>query len=164
MRSTNALLSVFQWMHCKHDVLSVRSWEISLKFDLFDDSKANYCKVCRHCGRPCRNGQTETRFRLGGGLEWAQGIVLDEVQIPHVKGQLWGIGAPIVKYVDFLPWAVQKWLNRFAVWVANSIGPKDAQVKSYSPDDTLPWAVQKWLNWSICRLGCGLGWAQEAQT
>jgi len=26
--------------------------------------------------------------------------------------------------------------------------------------DPLPWAVQKWLNLSICRLGCGLGWAE----
>jgi len=24
----------------------------------------------------------------------------------------------------------------------------------------LPWAVQKWLNRSICRLACGLGWAE----
>ena len=28
------------------------------------------------------------------------------------------------------------------------------------PDDTLPCAVQKWLNRSICRLGCGLWWAE----
>ena len=28
------------------------------------------------------------------------------------------------------------------------------------PDDILPWAVHKWLNWSICHLGCGLGWAK----
>jgi len=26
--------------------------------------------------------------------------------------------------------------------------------------DILPWAVQKRLNRSICRLGCGLGWAE----
>jgi len=26
--------------------------------------------------------------------------------------------------------------------------------------DFLPWAVQKQLNRSICRLGCGLGWAE----
>jgi len=26
--------------------------------------------------------------------------------------------------------------------------------------DFLPWAVQKWLNRSICRLGCGLAWAE----
>jgi len=43
---------------------------------------------------------------------------------PHGKAQLWGIGAPIVKYKDFLPWAVQKngWTDQFAVWVVDSIG------------------------------------------
>ena len=30
----------------------------------------------------------------------------------HRNGQFLGKGAPIVKYLDFLPWAVQKWLNR----------------------------------------------------
>jgi len=44
------------------------------------------------------------------------------------EGAILGIGAPIAKYRDFLPWA-----------------------------------VQKRLNWSICRLGCGLGWAEEVQ-
>jgi len=34
-----------------------------------------------------------------------------EVQIPHWKGQFWWIGAPIVKYRHFLPYAVQKRLN-----------------------------------------------------
>jgi len=33
------------------------------------------------------------------------------VQIPHLKGQFWWIGAPIVNYRHFLPWAVQKRLN-----------------------------------------------------
>jgi len=47
------------------------------------------------------------------------------VHIPHEKGQCWGKGLPMVKYRDFLPWAVQKRLIR-----------------------------------SICRLGCGLGWAE----
>jgi len=36
---------------------------------------------------------------------------LGEVQIPHDKGQFWGKGSLIVKYRDFLPLAVQKWLN-----------------------------------------------------
>jgi len=33
------------------------------------------------------------------------------VQIPHEKGQFWGKWSPIVKYRDFLPWAVKKPLN-----------------------------------------------------
>jgi len=68
--------------------------------------------------------------------------------------------------------------DRFAVWVVDLGGPKEARVQSYSADwvsmhnfnrirqvvpmypTTLPWAVQKWPNWSICRLGCGLVWAE----
>jgi len=44
---------------------------------------------------------------------------------PNGNGQFWWIGSHIVKYRHFLPWAVQKRLNR-----------------------------------SICRLGCGLKWAE----
>ena len=39
-------------------------------------------------------------------------LELDEAQILHEKGQFWGKGTPVVKYRDFLPWAVQKQLNR----------------------------------------------------
>ena len=44
-------------------------------------------------------------------------------------------GRPIVKYRDFLSRAVhQTWsVDRFAVWVVDSGGPKEAQVQSYSP-------------------------------
>jgi len=69
--------------------------------------------------------------------------------------------------------AVELWKNgwtyRFAIWIVDSVGPKEAQVQSCSPgsanvpDDTLPWAVRKRLNWSICRLGCAwLGWTEES--
>ena len=59
---------------------------------------------------------------------WAQnGPRNHDVQIPHEKGQFLGKGSPIVKYKDFLPWVVQKRLNR-----------------------------------SICRLGCGVGWAEKS--
>ena len=37
---------------------------------------------------------------------------LDGIQIPHEKGQFLGKRSPIVKYRDFLPWVVQKRLNR----------------------------------------------------
>jgi len=67
-----------------------------------------------------------SRCHLGWGLGWAKGTTcLLGVQIPYEKGQFWEKGSPIVKYRDFLPWA-----------------------------------VQKWLNWSICCLGCGLGWTE----
>jgi len=46
------------------------------------------------------------------GLAWTQGIMRYKgVQIPHEKGQFWWIGAPIVNYRHFLPWAVQERLN-----------------------------------------------------
>jgi len=48
---------------------------------------------------------------LDCGLRMAEGIELVGVQIPHEKGQFWGKGSPIVKFRDFLLWAVQKWLN-----------------------------------------------------
>jgi len=50
---------------------------------------------------------------LGCGLAWPKASrVTWEVQIPHRKGQFWWIGAPIVKHRHFLPYAVQKRLNR----------------------------------------------------
>jgi len=57
------------------------------------------------------------------------------VHIPRWKGQFLGKRAPIVKYRDFLSRAVhQTWsVDRFAVWVVDSGGPKEAQVQSYSP-------------------------------
>ena len=44
----------------------------------------------------------------------------------------------IVKYRDFLPSAVQNngRTDRFAVWVVDSGGLKEAQVQSYSPGGT----------------------------
>jgi len=105
---------------------------------------------------------------------------LDGVQIPHEKGQFWGKGSPIVKYRDFLPWAVQKLLNRSICRLGCALGWAEgstnstvfarwrqcAQFQSYSPgganvpDNSLPWAVQKRLNWWICHLDCGLGSAE----
>jgi len=53
------------------------------------------------------------------------------------RGNFGGKGRPysIVKYRDFLLWALYRnsWIGRFAVWVVDSGGPKEAQVQSYSP-------------------------------
>jgi len=63
--------------------------------------------------------------------------VLDGVQIAHEKEHFWEKASPIVKYRDFLPWAVQKRPNRsicrLSCGLVDSGGPKDAQVQSYSP-------------------------------
>jgi len=43
------------------------------------------------------------------------------------------VAHPIVKYRDFLPWVVGNgWTDRFAAWVVDSGGLKEAQVQSYS--------------------------------
>ena len=87
--------------------------------------------------------------------------------------------SPTLKYRHFLPWVVQKRLNRSICRLGCGLGVgrrklsvafarwrQCAQLQSYSaggasvPNDTLPWAVQKWLDRLICRLGCGLGWAE----
>ena len=55
---------------------------------------------------------------------------LNGVYIPHVKGQFCGKGAPIVKYRDCLPWAVQNgWTDRNAVWVVGLCGPKEPYIR-----------------------------------
>jgi len=48
--------------------------------------------------------------------------VSDVVQIPHGKGEFWRKGAPTVKYRDFLPCAVQKWLNRSTCHLGCGLG------------------------------------------
>jgi len=54
-----------------------------------------------------------SRCRLDYGLAWSQSIMCYMgIQIPHLKGQFWWMGAPTVNYRHFLPSAVQKRLNR----------------------------------------------------
>ena len=75
--------------------------------------------------------------------------MLHGVQIPHKKEQLWWIGAPIVKYRHFCRKLCKNgWTDRFAVWVVDSSGPKEAQVQSYSSGE---------YDWTVClRRRCGL--------
>jgi len=49
---------------------------------------------------------------------------LDGVQIPLWEGSILGEEAPVVRYRDFLPWAVQKWLNRSTChfWLWTQVG------------------------------------------
>ena len=94
--------------------------------------------------------------------------VLDGVQITPGEGAILGKGTSIVKYRDFLPWAVQNaWTDRFVVWVVDSGGPKEAEVQSYSPGcANVPRRRAHWhigatwrirLNWTVhLRRRCGL--------
>ena len=65
---------------------------------------------------------------------WAQGIVLDGVKISHGRGNFWGKGRPLQSICREL----QKngSTKRFAIWVVDLGGPKEAQVQSYLPGGT----------------------------
>jgi len=54
--------------------------------------------------------QNRWRCRLGCGLGWAQGIVLDGVQIPLEKGQFLGKGSPIDFFCELCR---NGWTDRF---------------------------------------------------
>jgi len=73
------------------------------------------------------------------------------------------------------------WTDRDAVWDEDSGGPGNHALDGvdiphgkgqfwgkWAPNvkyrDFLPWAVQKRLSRSICRLGCGLGWAEGSRS
>jgi len=63
-------------------------------------------------------------------LGWAQGITNDiGVQIPHGKGHFWE-WPPIVMHRDFLPWAVQKRLNRSNCRLGCGLGWAEGSTRS----------------------------------
>ena len=94
----------------------------------------------------------------------------------HDSGQFWwGRGFPL--YSIGTQSSVQEWLNQSRCCLGYGLVSKEACIRwgpnptceaaitvgkdmPGIPDDTVPWSVQKWLNRSICRLGCGLGWAK----
>jgi len=106
--------------------------------------------------------------------------VLDGVQIPHGKGQIWGEEhAQTYSMTLWCELCKSSWTNviniPFGLWT--QLGPRKhvlhgAQIPHVKgqllgkrtcpgmPNDTLPSAVQKWLNRSICYLGCALKWAK----
>ena len=56
------------------------------------------------------------------------------VQIPHGKGQFLGEEEPVVSIGTFCRELCRNsWTNRFAIWIVDSGGPKEARVQSYSP-------------------------------
>ena len=84
--------------------------------DNFKGRGTAHCKVWQHSA--VISAKMAELIEMPFGL-WAwmgsRNHVLDGVHIPHWKGQFWGKGAPTAKYRDFLPWAVQKWLNQ-SIW------------------------------------------------
>jgi len=140
-------------------------WSVVTDLVVWSTSQSVCLSVC--CSRePCKNGWTDRDAVWIVGSDWPKESWVRWGSKSPWKGQFWGKGAPIVKYRDFLPWAVQKrlnWLNssldcglRWAKGSTSSIvvarWRQCAQFQSYSPggtnvpDDTLLWAVQKRLN------------------
>jgi len=102
------------------------------------------------------------------------------VQIPHGKREFWGGRRPTVKYIGTLCGSrcTNGWNDRDTILVEDSGGPREPCIRfgSRPPmtmgnfwgrrahckySDFLRWAVQERLNRSICRLDCGLEWAEE---
>jgi len=52
------------------------------------------------------------------------------VQMPHGKGQCWGKSCPVIKYRDFLTWAVQKWLKRSICRMGCGLGLAEGSTSS----------------------------------
>jgi len=104
------------------------------------------------------------RCRSGCGLGWPQGIMCwMGVQIPHAEVQFWGKAAPIVKYRDFLPWAVQKRLNRSIYRLGCGLGWADRRKHKFShirqvmPMCPSSIVFASWRQWTIrVRRCCGL--------
>jgi len=63
-------------------------------------------------GHLCENSWTDRDAVWTACSDWPKKSRIRWGPDPHKKGQFWGKGSPIVKYRDFLPWAVQKRLNR----------------------------------------------------
>jgi len=108
-----------------------------------------------------------SRCRLGLRLGYSAGNhILDRSpdRPTPPEGAIFGERRVHCKYRGFLPWAVQYgWTDRFAVWIVDSGGPKEAQVQSYSPGGA---SVPTWegtlappgeYDWTVClRRRCGL--------
>ena len=69
---------------------------------------------------------SQSSSRLGWGLCWAQGTILDGVQIPHweraiLRGKGWHIG------MLWRELCKNSWTDLVAVYVEDSVGPKDLE-------------------------------------
>jgi len=152
------------------------------------------CPIVKYrtlCGHMCKNGWTDRDAIWILGSDWSkESWIRWGSRSPHERGSILGKGMPVLQYGDFLPWAVQKqlnrlvchlgcglawaewstqvqsylpsgasvhnfnlirevapmyqmtlcrelcknsWTGRFAIWVVESCGPKEAEVQSHSP-------------------------------
>jgi len=70
-----------------------------------------------------------------------------------VKGQFWGKGMPIVKYSDFLPWAVPKWLNRLICRVGCGF--------RWAEGSTCSIVFARWRQWALMGGHIGAPWQTQ---
>jgi len=78
-----------------------------------------------------RLNQSWCRLDCGLDSDWLkESWISCRVQIPHRKGQFWGKGSAIVKYRDFLPWAVDKRQNRSICLLAYGLGCAEGSTSS----------------------------------
>jgi len=104
--------------------------------------------------------------RLDYGLGLAQGIMSYMGSRSRMrKGNFGGKGRPLLSIGTFCSELCRSgWTNRFAICVVDSSRMKKAQVHNFSRIHPVAPMYQKRLNWSICRLSCGLGWAEGSTT
>jgi len=104
--------------------------------------------------------------RLDYGLGLAQGIMSYIGSRSCMrKGNFGGKGRPLLSIGTFCSELCRSsWTNRFAICVVDSSRMKKAQVHNFSRIRQVAPLYQKRLNWSICRLSCGLGWAEGSTT
>jgi len=70
-----------------------------------------------------------TQVGAGNHVRW-----VSRYTTPHRKGQFWGKEERILNIETFCHELCKNgWIDRFAVWIVDSGGPKEAQVQSYLP-------------------------------
>jgi len=92
--------------------------------------------VC-HTGEPCKNGWTDRDAVCIVGSDGPTESWIRWVHIPPWEGVILETRSPIVKYMYTLCRELSRngLTDRFAVWVVNLGGPKEAPVQSYSTYD-----------------------------
>jgi len=96
------------------------------------------CRSVCHTSEPCKNGWTDRDTvwveNSGGPREPCVRLGGPESRCPMRRGNFWGKGRPLLSIGTFCHELCRNsWTDRFAVWVVDLDGPKEAQVQSYSP-------------------------------
>jgi len=89
------------------------------------------CRSVCHASEPCKNGWTdEMPFRLWTRTGPKNHELHGGPEPLAWEGAILGKGSPIVKYRDFLPWVVQKRLNRLIYCLGCGLGWAEGSTSS----------------------------------